>query len=96
MKEVKDKLLTSEQCIEQLGGRAKVSYMHAQMWSSWGRHCVYYLYTFHTDFCFLRYELGFSSYTHLGIRFAVETGSHCDVSEMSVLCDRKRRRRGWS
>uniref|UniRef100_A0A8C8IH55 Early endosome antigen 1 n=1 Tax=Oncorhynchus tshawytscha TaxID=74940 RepID=A0A8C8IH55_ONCTS len=29
LKEVKDKLLTSEQCIEQLGGRAKVSYMHA-------------------------------------------------------------------
>uniref|UniRef100_A0A8C7N8I3 Early endosome antigen 1 n=1 Tax=Oncorhynchus kisutch TaxID=8019 RepID=A0A8C7N8I3_ONCKI len=29
LKEVKDKLLTAEQCIEQLGGRAKVSYMHA-------------------------------------------------------------------
>uniref|UniRef100_A0A8C7RES9 Early endosome antigen 1 n=1 Tax=Oncorhynchus mykiss TaxID=8022 RepID=A0A8C7RES9_ONCMY len=87
LKEVKDKLLTSEQCIEQLGGRAKVSYMHAQMWSSWGRHCVYYLYTFHTDFCFLRYELGFSSYTHLGIR---KTDSLSDTRQQLERCEQEK------
>uniref|UniRef100_A0A8C7VTL5 Early endosome antigen 1 n=1 Tax=Oncorhynchus mykiss TaxID=8022 RepID=A0A8C7VTL5_ONCMY len=91
LKEVKDKLLTSEQCIEQLGGRAKVSYMHAQMWSSWGRHCVYYLYTFHTDFCFLRYELGFSSYTHLGIRFLKrKTDSLSDTRQQLERCEQEK------
>lgn len=66
MKEVKDKLLTSEQCIEQLEGRAKVSYMHALTRTHveflGEALCINYLYTFHTflraDFCFLRYEQG--------------------------------------
>uniref|UniRef100_A0A673X1E0 Early endosome antigen 1 n=1 Tax=Salmo trutta TaxID=8032 RepID=A0A673X1E0_SALTR len=50
LKEVKDKLLTSEQCIEQLEGRAKVSYMHALTRTHveflGEALCINYLYTY--------------------------------------------------
>uniref|UniRef100_A0A8C7KZU5 Early endosome antigen 1 n=1 Tax=Oncorhynchus kisutch TaxID=8019 RepID=A0A8C7KZU5_ONCKI len=73
LKEVKDKLLTAEQCIEQLGGRAKVSYMHALTRGVPGGGTVCITFTHFIHFCmqiFVSYDMNwvFSSYTHLGIR----------------------------
>uniref|UniRef100_A0A8C8IFQ2 Early endosome antigen 1 n=1 Tax=Oncorhynchus tshawytscha TaxID=74940 RepID=A0A8C8IFQ2_ONCTS len=69
LKEVKDKLLTSEQCIEQLGGRAKVSYMHALTRGVPGGSTVCITFTHFIHFCmqiFVSYDMNWVlAHTHI-------------------------------